>query len=77
MSNNTNTNTNTNAYRTLDDLLDAIVTGRQDLHPGLPTFGGVEPSDTAHIWSWDEHRLLVDDLCGSGADGRNVKIIDR
>ena len=25
---------------------------------GLPTFGGVEPSDTLGIWSWDETRVL-------------------
>lgn len=25
----------------------------------LPTFGGSEPADTAGIWSWDAHRLIV------------------
>ena len=27
----------------------------------LKTFGGVEPKDTAGIWSWDDKHLLVGD----------------
>lgn len=40
--------------------------------PGLPTFGGAEPTDTACIWSWDEDRLLA----GTGAF-REWQIEDR
>ena len=28
----------------------------------LPTFGGEAPADTSGIWSWDETRLLVEDM---------------
>ncbi len=31
----------------------------QDILGDLPNFGGDMPSDTTHIWSWDEDRLLV------------------
>jgi hypothetical protein len=48
--------------RNLDQLLAAIreadVDGDLDLSD-LPTFGGAEPPDTIHVWSWDEHRLIV------------------
>ncbi len=37
----------------------------------LPVFGGIEPKNTAGIWSWDDTRLIV----GSCAD--DIEIIDR
>jgi len=45
----------------LDDLLDHIMSNDIDdqTMSDLPTFGGDIPSDTTHIWSWDEERLLV------------------
>lgn len=66
------------AAASLDELLDLLgeidseILGHCDL-PGLPTFGGVEPRETAGIWSWDETRLLVDDH----KRGRGFTIVDR
>jgi len=37
----------------------------------LPTFGGVAPSDTSEIWSWDETHVLV------GSCGEDLEIIPR
>ena len=31
----------------------------QGIMSDLPTFGGDIPSDTTHVWSWDEDRLLI------------------
>jgi hypothetical protein len=36
------------------EILDNVV----DL-PGLPTFGGVDPSDTRDVWSWDADSVLL------------------
>ena len=49
------------AIYNLDDLLDMIKTCDIDdqTMSDLPTFGGDIPSDTTHVWSWDEDRLLV------------------
>ena len=49
------------AIYNLDDLLDMIKTCDIDdqTMSDLPTFGGDIPSDTTHIWSWDEDRLLI------------------
>lgn len=46
---------------TLDDLLNHIKHEELDdrTMSDLPNFGGEMPSDTTHIWSWDEDRLLV------------------
>ena len=46
---------------TLEDLLDMIKTCDIDDQEmsDLPNFGGEMPSDTTHIWSWDEERLLI------------------
>lgn len=44
----------------------------------LPTFGGVEPSDTRGVYSWDATRLLVP--CGWGEwriSGREWRIVTR
>lgn len=66
------------AAESLDELLDLLeeidseMLGYCDL-PGLPTFGGAEPRDTAGIWSWDETRLLVDDH----KRGTGFAIVDR
>jgi len=30
----------------------------------LPVFGGVEPTDTAGVWSWDADSLLVGSCAG-------------
>jgi hypothetical protein len=27
--------------------------------PGLPTFGGMNPSDTRDVWSWDAENVLL------------------
>ena len=35
---------------TLDNVVDL---------PSLPTFGGVEPSDTREVWSWDAGNVLL------------------
>lgn len=45
----------------LDDLLDYITNTDIDdqTMSDLPNFGGDMPSDTTHIWSWDEDRLLI------------------
>jgi len=45
----------------LDDLLDYITNTDIDdqTMSDLPTFGGDMPSDTTHVWSWDEDSLLV------------------
>tara|TARA_R110000751_G_scaffold131171_1_gene233322 strand:- start:285 stop:602 length:318 start_codon:yes stop_codon:yes gene_type:complete len=45
----------------LDDLLDYITNTDIDdqTMSDLPTFGGDMPSDTTHVWSWDEERLLI------------------
>ena len=45
----------------LEELLDYIKDNDIDdrVMSDLPTFGGGMPSDTTHIWSWDEERLLI------------------
>lgn len=48
----------------LDDLAAALrgadISDRSECQADdLPTFGGVEPADTAEVLSWDETRLLV------------------
>jgi len=64
--------------KNLEDLRDAMVSDDPSVidHDGqwlgnLPTFGGVEPTDTYEVWSWDETRLLV----GTCAD--DLKIVNR
>ena len=51
---------------TLQELLDLMRDGdpyvfddRGDWSTSLPNFGGEEPEDTTHVWSWDETHLLV------------------
>jgi len=39
-------------YATLDTVVDL---------PGLPTFGGVDPTDTREVWSWDAENVLLFD----------------
>ena len=60
----------TETYTSLDDLLDALISGAAELTPDLPVFGGAEPASTIDVWSWDAQRLLVTD------DG-DLCIIDR
>ena len=75
MINSDNINEKISAAADLDALLDALTSyedGSKRLDevadlPGLPTFGGDEPEDTAGIWSWDADRLLVDDCNGGFA----------
>ena len=47
----------------LEELLDYIKDKENSIDDrvmsDLPTFGGDMPSDTTHIWSWDEDRLLI------------------
>ena len=54
---------NISDIKTLDQLAQAIKDGVINQHEydfsDLPNFGGVEPEDTAGIWSWDEDRLLL------------------
>ncbi len=57
--------------KSLDDLFSAMKDNdpRTLDHHGqwsseLPTFGGLEPDDTAGVWSWDEKRILTG-TCGA------------
>ena len=63
----------------LDELLDAILAGDARLPrahgeidmSALPTFGGLEPVDTAGVWSWDQSRLLV------GGGSNDLEIVSK
>lgn len=57
---------NAQSLEQLRDLLNAAtaeqnaeIDARPHLMTSLPTFGGIEPSDTVGVWSWDAGRLLV------------------
>ncbi len=43
----------------LDELFEAMQTGRVRCFDELPTFGGAEPDDTSGVWSWDATRAIV------------------
>ena len=53
-----------NATKSLNELLETLRSIEDDEgtlidYPGLPTFGGTAPTNTAGVWSWDETHLLV------------------
>ena len=60
----------TDTISNLSALLEAIKTGiYTDVEmSGLPNFGGVEPSSTMSVWSWDATHVLV----GDGIDDMTI-----
>ena len=55
----------------LDELAEAMRSGRIDCFDELPTFGGDEPTDTSGVWSWDATRAIV------GNCAEDIEIISR
>ena len=46
-------------HKTLQALFESIKHGDTELDSKLQTFDGVEPDDTAGIWSWNEKCIMV------------------
>jgi hypothetical protein len=55
----------------LDELFEAMRSGRIDCFDELPTYGGTEPDDTSGVWSWDATRAIVGNCAG------DIEIISR
>ncbi len=60
-----------NSAKTLEDLQALLnnanaderaeIAANPNLMSSLPVFGGIAPSNTMGVWSWDEKHLLVGD----------------